>query len=82
MEQVWCELKYGLKGQGVALCKLDNPYLLKIIKSCALQQALRNTEESNGVDEVIHLQDEMELERLERLLNLLIPEEVNDEKYY
>ena len=79
MGKVWCELKYGLEGQGVVLCKLDNPYLLKVFKGCALQQALRNIEESNGVDEVIHLQDRMELERLERLLNLLIPEEGNSE---
>jgi hypothetical protein len=72
---VWVELKYGMKGQGVTICKLDDPYLLMVFKRCALRRGERYAEESEGVDEVIHLQDQMELKRLEKVLNILIPEE-------
>ena len=75
MGQVWVELKYGIKGQGISLCRLDNPYLLLVFKRCALSRAKWLAEESEGVDEIIHFQDQAELERLEKLLDLLIPAE-------
>ncbi|MFC1934885.1 hypothetical protein ACFLXZ_01035 [Chloroflexota bacterium] len=71
--QVWAELKYGLKGQGVTICRLDSPVLLRAFKRSALRKAKQSAHQSNGVDEVIHLHDELELERLEQLLEKLIP---------
>ena len=71
--QVWAELRYGVSGQGIALCKTDNPYLLRVFKRCALERASQLAEESDGVDAIIHLQDEAELERLKKLLAMLIP---------
>jgi hypothetical protein len=71
--QVWVELRYGVSGQGIALCKTDNPYLLKVFKRCALERASQLAVESDGIDAVIHIQDEAELERLEKLLAMLIP---------
>lgn len=75
MGDVWLELRYGTGGQGIALCKLDNPHLLVLFRRYALERAERNVGESEGVDQIIHLQDQMELERLERLLDLVIPRE-------
>ena len=73
MNNVWCELKYGPRSNGITLCKLDDPHLLGTFRDSALKRAREHVEESEGVDEVVHLQDEMELERLERLLGLLVP---------
>ena len=73
MDGIWCELKYGPRSGGITLCKLDDPRLLSVFKDSALKRAREHVEESKGVDEVVHLQDEMELERLERLLGLLVP---------
>jgi len=75
MAQIWLELKYGVKGHGIALCRLDTPYLLQAYKKCALARARHLAEESRGIDEVIHFQDQTELERLQKLFNLVIPEE-------
>lgn len=75
MSTVWAELRYGVKGQGVALCRLDNPYLLKVFRQCALSRAERLAHESEGIDEVIHAQDQLELERLKKILDLIIPDE-------
>ncbi len=72
--KVWVELKYGVKGQGITICRLDSPYLLSVFKRCALQKAEQFTLQSNGVDDVIHLHDELELGRLEKMLELLIPD--------
>jgi hypothetical protein len=70
--RVWVELKYGLKGHGITICKLDSPYLLQVFKRCALQRAEQFQDQSKGVDEIIHLHDELELRKIERLLEKLI----------
>lgn len=71
---VWVELKYGVGGKGVTICRLDHPYLLVAFKRCALRRAKEFTNQSEGVDNVIHLKDRLELEKLEKLLELLIPD--------
>lgn len=76
--KVWVELKYGVKGEGITICRLDNPYLLRVLKRCALQRAKQFTHQSNGVDDIIHLHDELELEGLEKLLEKLIPGNENE----
>lgn len=70
---VWAELKYGLKGHGITICKLDNPYLLRAFKRCAIQKAEEFSNQSDGADDIIHLHDEMELQRLRKLLEKLVP---------
>lgn len=83
MGQIWVELKYGIKGQGVSLCRLDTPYLLLVFKRCALGRAKQLAEESEGVDEIIHFQDQAELQKLQKLLDMLIPDKeeiVNSEE--
>ena len=72
--RIWAELKYGLKGHGITICKLDSPYLLRVFKRCVLQRAKQLEEESSGVDDIIHLHDELELGKIERLLEILIPD--------
>ena len=74
MGQAWLELRYGLKGLGITLCKSNNPQLLKVFKEYALSEAEQMTKESEGVDQVIHYVDQAELERLNKLLGLLVPD--------
>ncbi|MEE8373136.1 MAG: hypothetical protein V3R87_05445 [Dehalococcoidia bacterium] len=78
MGQVWAELRYGVSGQGVALCKSDNPYLLRVFKRCVLEKAGQLANESEAVDEVIHLHDNLELRRLREVLSLVVPDEEHD----
>jgi hypothetical protein len=75
--EVWVELKYGLKGQGITVCRLDHPYLLRAFKRCALQRAEQFAVQSEGANDVIHLHDELELERLQKLLDKLMPDSEN-----
>ncbi|MBE9515077.1 MAG: hypothetical protein IMY79_02945 [Chloroflexi bacterium] len=77
MGQVWAELRYGVKGQGITLCRLDNPYLLRVFKQCALAKATQLAQESEAADEIIHFLDQIELEKLQALLELLIPGDEN-----
>lgn len=73
MQNVWVELKYGVCGQEIPLCKLDDQYLLSIFKERALSKAEEFVNESRGVDSVIHTQDKLELAKLRVLLGMLIP---------
>ena len=71
--EVWAELKYGIKGHEITICRLDTPYILRVFKRCALQRAEQFSNQSEKADEIIHLHDELELERLEKLLEKVIP---------
>ncbi len=73
MQNVWVELKYGICGQGIPLCKLDDQYLLRVFKERALSRAAEFVEESGGIDNVINTQDRMELAKLTVLLGMIIP---------
>lgn len=75
--EVWVELKYGVKGQGITICRLDNPYLLRVFKRCALQRAEQFANQSYGVDPIIHLHDDLEFKKLDQLLDELIPDSCN-----
>ncbi|MFC2027460.1 hypothetical protein ACFLU3_02110 [Chloroflexota bacterium] len=74
MDEVWVELRYG-PGPGISLCRMSHPYLLMVFKQCAIAKAQERVAESLGVDEVIHYQDRAELERLDNILSLVIPDE-------
>ena len=73
--QVWIELRYGVGGQGLTLCKSQHPPLLQAFKQEALERASRLAQESKRIDKVVYLQDKAEVERLQKLLPLLIPED-------
>jgi len=73
MTQVWCELRYGMKGSNITLCRLNDPEVLSVFRQKALEKALRDAQESEGVDEVVHLQDKTELMRLKGLFDLITP---------
>ena len=75
--KAWVELKYGVTGQGITICRSDSPYLLRVFKRCALQRAKQFANQSYEVDPIIHLHDDLELEKLEKLLGLLIPDSEN-----
>ena len=72
--QVWAELRYGVGDQGIALCKVDNPDFLRLFKQCALTTARQFAEESKGIDRIIYTQDQAELEKLQALFELVIPD--------
>ena len=78
--KVWLELRYGIPGHGVTLCRLDTPYALQVFKRCALVQAKQLAEESKGIDDIIHFLDEIELEKVQTLLGKLIPGEEREDE--
>ncbi len=73
--QVWVELRYGVDGQGLTLCKSRDPQLLQVFKQYALEKANRLAEQSKRIDKVVYLQDKAEVERLQKLLPLVIPDD-------
>ena len=75
--EVWIELKYGMRGQGITICRLDHPYLLSVFKRCALRRAEQFVSQSEGLDQIVHYHDELELGKLEKLLERLIPDNEN-----
>ena len=79
-------LQYPDSGEArtVALAATRNTRALRAFKEAVLDDA-RLALLDWRADEVIHLQEEVELERLQRLLDLVIPEEMeesNEERDY
>jgi len=68
------------EGRTIALAATRNTTALKAFKEAVLEDAKLSSLDWQA-DEVIHLQEVVELERLQRLLDLLIPDELegNDE---
>lgn len=62
----------------VALAATRNEKALRAFKEAVLEEARLSILDWNA-DEVIHLQEEVELERLQKLLDLVIPEEKGGE---
>ncbi len=67
------------QGRTVAIAATRNPEALRLFKRVVLEEA-RLAVLDWAVDEALHVQDQMELERLEKVLNLLIPEEGDDDR--
>jgi len=78
--KTWVELKYGVTGQGITICWSDSPYLLRVFKRCTLQRAEQFANQSDGVDPIIHLHDDLELRKLTKLLDELIPNNCNEDE--
>ena len=60
----------------IALAATRNPRALQAFKEAALEEA-RLAAIDWEADEVLHAQNQIELERLEKLLGLLIPDDEN-----
>lgn len=78
--KAWVELKYGVMGQGITICRSDSPYLLRVFRRCALQRAEQFANQSDGVDSIIHLHDDLEFKKLVKLLDELIPNNCNEDE--
>lgn len=61
------------KGRTVAIAATRNPRVLQAFKEIVLEEAKLAAMDWEA-DEVLHCQDGVELERLERILPLLIPD--------
>ncbi|MGA2158495.1 MAG: hypothetical protein ABSG90_04680 [Dehalococcoidia bacterium] len=64
----------------VAMAATRSSKALAAFKEAVLEEARLKVMDWDA-DDVLKLQEEMELERLERLLNLLIPNDNSNEKY-
>lgn len=71
--QVWTELRYGTNTNSIRLAKLSDPELLATFRERALERARIDAQESAGVDPVIHLEDKLEVTRLKKLFDLIVP---------
>ena len=77
LSNVWLELKYGQGGAGLTVCRLDDLQLLRTGKRTALNRAKDRLRESEPLDPVIALMDRFDLDKLETVLDALIPESVS-----
>ena len=69
----WLEIVYDWGDEGLTLARTTNPGLLALAKQQAMQEAESRLAISQQVDEIISLLDQIELERLQRTLSMLIP---------
>jgi len=74
MSEVWIELKYGTGKTGITLFRLDDPKVIRGFAGNALKKAEERAFESEIVDPVLGIIDRAELVKLQRVLELLIPE--------
>jgi hypothetical protein len=74
--QAYLELRYDCGEQGIPIARTRNPDILRLVKSDILRRAKTNAEESGQVDEVIGAIELAEFSKLERVLGMLIPNNV------
>ena len=67
------------QGRTVAIAATRNPEALQAFKEAVLQEASLASLDWE-IDEILHLQDEAELERLSKVLALLIPEQDSNDR--
>lgn len=75
----WVELRYGWGLKGIPIALSGNPNLLRRCKQVLLLEAKRKAEISRHVDLVLGSIEEQELIKLRSVLDLLIPEEIDDD---
>ena len=73
MNRTWLELKYGTPKAPITLFRLDDPTLLRAFSKKALKEAWWKAEESRGIDPVLGVIDGFEAQKIERVLDLVIP---------
>lgn len=73
MNRTWLELKYGTPKAAITLFRLDDPTLLRAFSKKALKEVRWKAEESRGIDPVLGVIDGFEAQKIERVLDLVIP---------
>lgn len=69
----WIELRYGWGLKGIPIAQTVSSELLKQVKETLLTEAERRAESSRKVDSVLGFIEEQELEKLRRILEVIIP---------
>ena len=70
----WVELRYGWGLKGIPIAQTASSELLKQIKEILLSEAVRRAEVSQKVDPILGFIEEQELEKLRRILGVVIPD--------
>ena len=70
----WVELRYGWGLKGIPIGQTASPELLKQVKEILLSEAERRAEVSQKVDPILGFIEEQELEKLRRILGVVIPD--------
>ena len=69
----WLELRYGWGLKGIPIAQTASSELLKQVKEILLSEAERRAEVSQKVDPILGFIEEQELEKLRRILEVVIP---------
>ena len=69
----WIELRYRWGLKGIPIGQTASSKLLKQVKEILLAEAERRAEVSHKVDPVLGFIEEQELEKLRRILKVVIP---------
>lgn len=70
----WVELRYGWGLKGIPIAQTASSELLSQIKEILLSEAVRRAEVSQKVDPILGFIEEQELEKLRRILGVVIPD--------
>ena len=69
----WVELRYGWGLKGIPIGQTASSELLKQVKEVLLAEAERRAEVSRKVDPILGFIEKQELEKLRRILTVVIP---------
>ena len=69
----WVELRYGWGLKGIPIGQTASLELLKQVKGILLSEAERRAEVSQKVDPILGFIQEQELEKLRRILEVVVP---------
>jgi len=75
MSKVWLELRYGTRRAGITLFRLDDPKVIRAFARNAIKKAKERAFESEILDPVLGIIDHAELIKLQRMLDVLMPED-------
>jgi hypothetical protein len=76
--KVWVQLTYDAMGKPYPIGETDNPRILVLVKHQLLTEAQEKSKLAEGADEVLGVAWKFDLCRLQDLLNLLIPPEIEE----
>ena len=77
MPKCWVSILYDWGDNGLILASTDDPEVLDTVKARVLEEARETLYISRDVDEVKAILDDAELVRLQKVFEVLIPEEHN-----
>jgi hypothetical protein len=70
----WVELRYGWGLKGIPIAQTASSELLKQLREILLAEAERRAQISRKADPVLGLIEEQELQKLRRILRVVIPD--------